>query len=144
MSRLRKWWLVVLLVSAFGLTAAQAVVREIQRAGGKVVALHGDVAFEAGVLEVFDGAVRALGPLDGVVVNAGVTAPTSRLVDMSVERMRRVFDVNVLGAYVCARAAARRLYNRRGGRGGGPGAPDLAGVATGHHPGGTRQHHHVN
>jgi NAD(P)-dependent dehydrogenase (short-subunit alcohol dehydrogenase family) len=98
--------------------AAQAVVREIQRAGGKAVALHGDVAFEADVLEVFDGAVRALGPLDGVVVNAGVTAPTSRLVDMSVERMRRVFDVNVLGAYVCAREAARRLSKSRGGRGG--------------------------
>ena len=57
---------------------------------------------------MFDAATNALGPLDGVVVNAGVGAATSRLVDMTVERMRLVFDVNVLGAFFCAREAARR------------------------------------
>ncbi len=98
--------------------AAQAVVREIERAGGKAVALHGDVAFEVDVVAIFEGAVRALGPLDGVVINAGVVAPTAKLVDMSVERMRRVFDINVLGAFVCAREAARRLSKSLGGRGG--------------------------
>jgi NAD(P)-dependent dehydrogenase (short-subunit alcohol dehydrogenase family) len=98
--------------------AAQAVVREIERAGGKAVALHGDVAFEADVVAIFEGAVRALGPLDGVVVNAGVVAPAARLADMSVERMKRVFDINVLGAFVCAREAARRLSKSLGGRGG--------------------------
>jgi NAD(P)-dependent dehydrogenase (short-subunit alcohol dehydrogenase family) len=98
--------------------SAQAVVREIQRSGGRAVALHGDVAFEADVIEMFEGAVRALGPLDGMVVNAGVVAPGARLVDMSVERMRRMFDVNILGAYVCAREAARRLSKGLGGRGG--------------------------
>ncbi len=97
---------------------ALAVVKEIERAGGKAVALHGDVAFEADVLEIFEGAVRALGPLDGVVVNAGVVAPRARLADMSVERMKRIFDINVLGAYVCAREAARRLSKSRGGAGG--------------------------
>ena len=61
---------------------------------------------------------NALGPLDGVVVNAGVAATTSRLVDMSVERMRLVFDVNVLGAFLCAREAARRMSKSRGGPGG--------------------------
>jgi NAD(P)-dependent dehydrogenase (short-subunit alcohol dehydrogenase family) len=98
--------------------AAQAVVREIERAGGKAVALHGDVAFEADVVAIFEGAVRALGPLDGVVINAGVVAPAARLADMSVERMKRVFDINVLGAFVCAREAARRLSKSLGGRGG--------------------------
>jgi len=98
--------------------SAQAVVREIQRSGGRAVALHGDVAFEADVIEMFEGAVRALGPLDGMVVNAGVVAPGARLVDMSVERMRRMFDVNILGAYVCAHEAARRLSKGLGGRGG--------------------------
>jgi NAD(P)-dependent dehydrogenase (short-subunit alcohol dehydrogenase family) len=98
--------------------SALAVVKEIQRSGGKAVALHGDVAFEADVIEIFEGATRALGPLDGVVVNAGVVAPGSHLADMSVERMRRVFDTNVLGAYVCAREAARRLSKSRGGAGG--------------------------
>ncbi len=97
---------------------AQGVVREIERSGGKAVALHGDVAFEADVVELFEGAVRALGPLDGLVVNAGVVAPKARLAEMSVERMKRIFDVNVLGAYVCAREAARRLSTSLGGAGG--------------------------
>jgi NAD(P)-dependent dehydrogenase (short-subunit alcohol dehydrogenase family) len=97
---------------------AQAVVKEIQRAGGRAVAVHGDVGFEADILEMFEATVRTLGPLDGVVVNAGVIAPTARLVDMSVERMKRVFDINVLGAYICAREAARRLSKSLGGHGG--------------------------
>jgi NAD(P)-dependent dehydrogenase (short-subunit alcohol dehydrogenase family) len=97
---------------------ANAVVREIERSGGKGVALHGDVAFEADILAMFEGAARALGALDGVVVNAGVVAPAARLADMSVQRMRRIFDVNVLGAYVCAREAARRLSRSSGGKGG--------------------------
>ena len=98
--------------------AALAVAREIQRSGGKAAALHGDVAFEADVVGLFEGAVKALGPLDGVVINAGVVAPPMRLADMSVERMKRVFDVNILGAYLCAREAARRLSRSRGGKGG--------------------------
>ena len=98
--------------------SAATVVAAIEGAGGRAVALRGDVAVEADVLAIFEGAVRALGALDGVVVNAGIVAPTARLVDMSVERMRRVFEVNVLGAYVCAREAARRLSRSRGGRGG--------------------------
>jgi NAD(P)-dependent dehydrogenase (short-subunit alcohol dehydrogenase family) len=97
---------------------ANAVVREIERSGGKGVALHGDVAFEADILAMFEGAARALGALDGVVVNAGVVAPAARLADMSVQRMRRIFDVNVLGAYVCAHEAARRLSRSSGGKGG--------------------------
>jgi NAD(P)-dependent dehydrogenase (short-subunit alcohol dehydrogenase family) len=98
--------------------SAAAVVEAIERTGGRAVALRGDVAVEADVLAMFEGAVRALGELDGVVANAGIVAPSARLVDMSVERMRRVFEVNILGAYVCAREAARRLSRSRGGRGG--------------------------
>ena len=82
------------------------------------MALKGDVAREEDVVAMFDAATEALGPLDGVVVNAGVGAPTARLVDMSAERMRRIFEVNVLGAYLCAREAARRMCKSRGGKGG--------------------------
>lgn len=98
--------------------AAEWTVAEVERLGGKAVALPGDVSQESDVISMFDGAVKAFGPLDGVVINAGVVAPTSRLVDMSVERMRRVFEVNVLGAYICAREAARRMSRSLGGRGG--------------------------
>ena len=98
--------------------SAQEVVDIIARAGGRAVALRGDVSVEADVVTMFEGAERALGPISGVVVNAGIVAPTARLVDMSVERMRRVFEVNVLGAYITAREAARRLSVSSGGSGG--------------------------
>ena len=98
--------------------AAQEVVEIIAKAGGRAVALRGDVSVEEDVVAMFEGAEHALGPVSGVVVNAGIVAPTSKLVDMSVERMRRVFEVNVLGAYLTAREAARRLSKSRGGPGG--------------------------
>lgn len=89
--------------------AAEDTVAAVEVAGGRAVALRGDVAVEADVLALFDGAEAALGPLTGVVVNAGIVAPASRLADMDLARLRRMFDVNVLGAYLCAREAARRL-----------------------------------
>jgi NAD(P)-dependent dehydrogenase (short-subunit alcohol dehydrogenase family) len=98
--------------------AADEVVGRIEKAGGRAVAVQGDVAVESDMLTLFDTVEQAFGPLDGVVVNAGIVAPPLPLADMSVERMRRVFDVNVLGAYICAREAARRLAKSRGGRGG--------------------------
>ena len=99
-------------------TAALAVVGEAAKLGGKAVALKGDVAREGDIVAMFDAATKALGPLDGVVINAGVGAVASKLVDMSAERMRQVFEVNVLGAYLCAREAARRMCASRGGKGG--------------------------
>src|ERR1700722_17881734 len=98
--------------------AAEAVVAEALRLGVKAVARAGDVAREGDVVALFEAATLALGPLDGVVVNAGIIAPTARLIDMSAERMRRVFEVNVLGAYVTAREAARRMMKSQGGAGG--------------------------
>src|SRR5437016_14650301 len=61
-------------------TAAQSVIIEAERSGGKAVALAGDVARESDVIAVFDAATNALGPLDGVVINAGIAATSSRLV----------------------------------------------------------------
>ncbi len=82
------------------------------------IAIQADVCEEADVIALFDATVRAFGPLDGFVNNAGFVAPGSALADMDVERMKRVFDTNVLGAYLCAREAARRMSTKRGGRGG--------------------------
>jgi NAD(P)-dependent dehydrogenase (short-subunit alcohol dehydrogenase family) len=97
-------------------SAAEAVVAAIAAAGGKAVAIKGDVTKEADVLAMFDAAAN-LGPLDGVVVNAGAVAMPSRLMDMDAERIRRVFEINTIGAYLCAREGARRLAKSRGGGG---------------------------
>jgi len=97
--------------------AARETVAEIQNAGGTAIAVKGDIAVEAEVMAMFE-AARALGPLGGVVVNAGVVGPTAKLVEMSGERMRRTFEINVLGSYLTAREAARRLSTRLGGPGG--------------------------
>jgi NAD(P)-dependent dehydrogenase (short-subunit alcohol dehydrogenase family) len=58
------------------------------------------------------------GRLDALVNNAGIVAPSSQLADMDLARLKRMFDVNVLGAYLCAREAARRMSTTRGGAGG--------------------------
>ncbi len=98
--------------------AAARVAAAVEAAGGRAVLLPGDVVNEADVERVFDTAAQAFGGLDAVVVNAGIVAPAATLAEMSVERMRRVFEVNVLGGYLTARAATRRLARSRGGQGG--------------------------
>ena len=99
-------------------SAADAAAREVRAAGGRVLTLQGDVAVEADVVSMFRDAESKLGRLDGVVINAGIVAPSLPLADMESARLKRMFDVNVFGAYLCAREAARRLPKDRGGRGG--------------------------
>jgi NAD(P)-dependent dehydrogenase (short-subunit alcohol dehydrogenase family) len=98
--------------------AAERTVADTIEAGGRAIAIKGDVAREGDVLAMFDAAENAFGPMDGLVNNAGIVAPSLPLAEMSLERMKRVFDTNVVGAYLCAREAARRLSRRRGGNGG--------------------------
>jgi NAD(P)-dependent dehydrogenase (short-subunit alcohol dehydrogenase family) len=98
--------------------AAERTVREIAAAGGRAVAIRGDVSVELDVVRMFDAAERELGPLDGLVNNAGIVARSQPLAEMDAARLERMFRVNVLGAYLCAREAVRRLSTRRGGHGG--------------------------
>ncbi len=99
--------------------AAAATVAAVQQAGGKAKAIQGDVVNEADVLAMFDAAEAAFaemgaGTLDGVVVNAGIVAPKASVAEMDAARLKHVFDTNILGAFLCAREAARRLPGRAG------------------------------
>lgn len=98
--------------------AAEAVVARCREAGARAVAIGGDMAVEAEVAALFDGALRELGRLDHVVNNAGVTGRAGALAEAEAGVIRAAIDLNVTGAILVAREAARRLSTRRGGRGG--------------------------
>ncbi|MDE1921980.1 MAG: SDR family oxidoreductase [Gammaproteobacteria bacterium] len=98
--------------------AAESTARAVDAAGGRAVLIKGDVTREDAVIAMFDAATAALGPLSGAVINAGIVGPTLRLADMPADRLQRMFDVNVYGAFLCARECARRLPTDRGGAGG--------------------------
>lgn len=98
--------------------AAAGVVDRIRAAGGAALAVQADVAEEDQVLEMFARVDGELGRLSGLVNNAGVVDVTQRVEEMSVARLKRMFDINVIGSIVCAREAVRRMSTRHGGRGG--------------------------
>ena len=98
--------------------AAASVVDAVKAAGRKAVALQGDMSVEADIERVFDEAARALGPITHFVHSAGIPGKNSPLMDATAETMREVVDVNLMGALLCSRAAARRMSTARGGPGG--------------------------
>ena len=98
--------------------AADEVVREIRAAGGKAMSVQADVAHEDEVMAMFEKVDAQLGRLTALVNNAGVVDVTARLDEMSAARLKRMFDVNVIGSMLCAREAVRRMSTRHGGAGG--------------------------
>ena len=98
--------------------AADEAVAAIVAAGGRAIAVAGDVAKEADVKRIFDAAARELGPVTALVNNAGILERQTRLDDMDAARFERVFATNITGAFLCAREAVLRMSTRHGGRGG--------------------------
>lgn len=82
------------------------------------MAVQADVSVEADVLRLFETAEKELGPLSALVNNAAVVAPLSRVEDIDLERLNLLFSVNVVGAFLCAREAVKRMSTRNGGKGG--------------------------
>jgi NAD(P)-dependent dehydrogenase (short-subunit alcohol dehydrogenase family) len=98
--------------------AAEEVVAAIQAEGGTAMAVRGDVAQEEDVLSMFAEVDARLGRLTALVNNAGVVDVPARVDEMSLARLKRMFDINVIGSMLCAREAVRRMSTRHGGRGG--------------------------
>ena len=98
--------------------AAASVVNEIDRAGGAAIAVPADVAIEADVLRLFETVDRRFGRLQALVNNAGILERQMRVDEMDAGRIGRVLATNVLGPFLCAREAVRRMSKRHGGSGG--------------------------
>lgn len=98
--------------------AAEDVARQVREAGARCAVVRVDTSDETQVDALFDAVKEQLGPVTGLVNNAGITGPLGRFTETPVEVMRRVVDVNVMGALICARRAALEMSTRYGGAGG--------------------------
>jgi NAD(P)-dependent dehydrogenase (short-subunit alcohol dehydrogenase family) len=98
--------------------AAERVVHAIEAAGARAIAVCADVGCEADVVGLFDACDKALGSPNGLVNNAGILETQMRLEAMDADRLHRVFTTNIVGPFLCAREAVRRMSTKHGGRGG--------------------------
>jgi NAD(P)-dependent dehydrogenase (short-subunit alcohol dehydrogenase family) len=98
--------------------AAGSVVDAVKAAGGKAVAIQGDMVSEETIERVFDTAAKTLGPITHFVHCAGIGGKNSRLDVASAATIREVIDVNLYGGILCARAAVRCMSTANGGTGG--------------------------
>jgi NAD(P)-dependent dehydrogenase (short-subunit alcohol dehydrogenase family) len=99
-------------------SAAQQVVESIAGAGGRAIAVQMDAAAESDVVRAFADVDRALGRVTALVNNAGILERQMRVEEMDAGRLARVLAVNVIGAFLCAREAIRRMSTKHGNRGG--------------------------
>ena len=97
--------------------AANEVVSIIEGKNGKAIAVKCDVGNESDILALFK-AADAFGTLGALVNSAGIVGPTSRVDEMSAERIQRMMAINVTGSILCAREAVKRMSTRHGGKGG--------------------------
>jgi NAD(P)-dependent dehydrogenase (short-subunit alcohol dehydrogenase family) len=98
--------------------AAEAVAARVRAQGRRALVARADVADEAQVLAMYAAVDRDFGPLHGLVNNAGVVDVATRVDEMSVPRLQRMFAINLIGSFVCAREAVRRMSTKHGGGGG--------------------------
>ena len=97
---------------------AEAVVREIEQAGGRAIAIQADVSREGEVVRLFETVDRELGRVTALVNNAGIVdlmKPITELVESELEEMWRV---NITSQFLCAREATKRMSKKLGGQGG--------------------------
>lgn len=98
--------------------AADSVLATCRAAGARAIAIQGDVAVESDVVAAFDRTVAELGPIGVFVNNAGTLHRAMRFDEYDLARLQEVVAVNVVGAFIAAREAVRRMSTRHGGAGG--------------------------
>lgn len=100
------------------LAAAERVAAGVRAAGRRAIVVPADVADEAALLAMFARIDAEMPPLRGLVNNAGVVDAMARVDEVTVARLSRMFAINVIGSFVCAREAVRRMSTKHGGQGG--------------------------
>ncbi len=98
--------------------AAEATVAEIKKSGGRAQAFKADVSEPAQLPPLFDEAVKALGPLAGLVNNAGITGRAAATDEREAKELNQLFQINVIGTILACKEAVLRLSTRHGGSGG--------------------------
>jgi NAD(P)-dependent dehydrogenase (short-subunit alcohol dehydrogenase family) len=91
--------------------AAAAVVKSVEKAGGKAVSIQGDMALENDIERVFDDVGKKLGTITHFVHSSGIIGDNSRLDEASAQTIREVLDIDTFGALLCLRACVRRMSN---------------------------------
>jgi NAD(P)-dependent dehydrogenase (short-subunit alcohol dehydrogenase family) len=99
-------------------SAAERVAEQVRAAGRRALIVQGDVAEEPEVLAMLAAVDREFGHLHGLVNNAGVVDMPARVDEMSLQRLQRMFAINLTGSFLCAREALRRMSTKHGGAGG--------------------------
>lgn len=98
--------------------AAETVVKNIETLGGRALAVAADVSRESDVINLFETVDAELGTLSALVNNAGILEKQTRVEDVDGDRLQRIFAANVIGSFLCAREAIRRMSRKHGGKGG--------------------------
>jgi len=98
--------------------AAAGVVAAVKKAGGKAIAVQGDMALEEDIEQVFDATSDSLGPITHFVHSSGIIGDNSRLDEVSSATIREVLDLDTFGALLCLRACVKRMSTKLGGKGG--------------------------
>lgn len=98
--------------------AAEQVLEKISAGGGRGMIFAADVGNEAEVVSMFDATEKEFGAVDALVNNAGIVQPQTDFLQISVARFEKILRTNLIGAFLCAREALRRMSTEAGGNGG--------------------------
>ncbi len=98
--------------------SAERLRNEIITSGGIALSVQADVGIENDVIRLFQTVKNEFGCISGFVNNAGIITPQSQLVDMDIERLKKIFNINIIGSFICAREAVKHMSTDSGGEGG--------------------------
>lgn len=99
--------------------SATSVVNQIIENEGKAISIQADISKEKDVKSLFKQIDKIDGKLVGLINNAGVLGDKSALSEMQVERIKNVFETNVIGTFMCSKEAIKRMSVKSNGLGGG-------------------------